>query len=121
VEAQIAPASAASPNSDAIRGFSERLYPSLYFTETLNSYRAENAIKPYWVEAETEVLPRAQSNVDNTSILLNNDVLAFYGHPLSKQMGILGRYSIEDLDAKLSALAEEYSAVSGGRGVQKAF
>lgn len=121
VDAQIAPASAASSNSDAVRGFSEQLYPSLYFTETLNAHKAEDAAKPYWVEAETELLPQGQSNVDNTSILLNNDVLAFYGHPLSKQMGILGRYSIEDLDARLTALAEEYSAVSGGRGVQKAF
>jgi hypothetical protein len=119
VEAQIAPA--VSSNSDTVREFSERLYPSLYFTETLNSYKTEDAAKPYWVEAETELLSQAQAGVNNTSILLNNDVLAFYGHPLSRQMGILGRYSIEDLDAKLTALAEEYSAVSGGRSVKKAF
>jgi hypothetical protein len=55
------------------------------------------------------------------SILLNNDVLAFYGHPNSVKMGILGRYSIEALDARLTKLAAEYRAVNGGRGVRKAF
>jgi hypothetical protein len=55
------------------------------------------------------------------SILLNNDVLAFYGHPNSVNMGILGRYSIEELDARLTKLAAEYRGVNGGRGVRKAF
>jgi hypothetical protein len=36
-------------------------------------------------------------------------------------MGILGRYSIEELDKKLSDLAAEYEAESGGRGLIKAF
>jgi hypothetical protein len=36
-------------------------------------------------------------------------------------MGILGRYSIEGLNAKLSALAETYAVENGGRGIQKAF
>jgi hypothetical protein len=50
-----------------------------------------------------------------------NDVLAFYGHPNSRQMGILGRFSKEELDEKLTALAAEYDAVNGDRGVVKAF
>ncbi|GHT91865.1 hypothetical protein FACS1894140_3100 [Spirochaetia bacterium] len=33
----------------------------------------------------------------------------------------MGRYPIEELDAQLTALAEEYRAVSGGRGIKKAF
>jgi hypothetical protein len=36
-------------------------------------------------------------------------------------MGIVGRYSIEELDSRLSALAGEYAAVNGGRGLIKAF
>jgi hypothetical protein len=36
-------------------------------------------------------------------------------------MGILGRYSIEELDKKLTALAREYEAESGGRKIIKAF
>lgn len=54
------------------------------------------------------------------SILLNNDIVAYYGHPNSKGMGILGRMSKENLLARLTAQAEEYRAVSGGRNIIKA-
>jgi hypothetical protein len=36
-------------------------------------------------------------------------------------MGILGRYTLPELDARLTKLALEYKAVSGGRNIQKAF
>jgi hypothetical protein len=36
-------------------------------------------------------------------------------------MGILGRYTIEELDEKLTELAAEYEEASGGRQIQKAF
>jgi hypothetical protein len=36
-------------------------------------------------------------------------------------MGILGRYSLEELDRLLTELAQEYEAVSGGRAIRKAF
>jgi hypothetical protein len=71
----------------------------------------------YEVPQEGE-LPAPERDI---SLLLNNDVLAFYGHPNSMNMGILGRYSIEELDARLTKLAAEYRAVNGGRGVRKAF
>jgi hypothetical protein len=51
--------------------------------------------------------------------LLEKDILAYYGHPLSKNMGILGRYSKEELNTMLSNLAVEYATV-GGREVQTA-
>jgi hypothetical protein len=97
-----------------------RLFPAVYFTETIEAVKTLEAGRPYWVntEAEHDRLLQVQNNF---SILLNNDILAFYGHPLSKNMGILGRYSVEELDAKLSALADEYAAANGGRGVKKAF
>ncbi len=53
--------------------------------------------------------------------IAGNDILAFYGHPNSRRMGILGRYSKEELDEKLTALAAEYDAANGDRGVIKAF
>ena len=56
-----------------------------------------------------------------TAIMLDNDILAFYGHPVAKRMGILGRYPKDELTEKLSALAEEYRAESGGRNIVKAF
>ncbi|MDR2509835.1 MAG: hypothetical protein LBC77_04230 [Spirochaetaceae bacterium] len=55
------------------------------------------------------------------SLLQNSDILAYYGHPNSRGMGILGRHTKEDLLPRLNALAEEYKAVSGGRDVVKAF
>jgi hypothetical protein len=54
------------------------------------------------------------------SILRHSDILAFYGHPLSKNMGILGRYNREELYDKLSILAGEYRE-AGGRNIVKAF
>jgi hypothetical protein len=89
--------------------------------ETINTHRQGENFKPYWVASETEIIGEPQAAGGNDSILLNDDILAFYGHPLSDQMGILGRYSITELDARLSELAEEYRAVNGGRGVRKAF
>ncbi|MDR2485315.1 MAG: hypothetical protein LBD55_07970 [Treponema sp.] len=92
------------------------LFPSIYFMDNVKSVANQDAAKPYWVmpEAESQILTEQ-------SILLNNDILAFYGHPNSRNMGILGRYSIEELDARLTKLAAEYRAVSGGRGIRKAF
>ncbi|MDR1239123.1 MAG: hypothetical protein LBK27_03340 [Treponema sp.] len=111
----------AEAQSRPVHEASKRLFPAIYFTETIAADRAAEAGRPYWVYSETDRARVVQETQNNFSILLNNDILAFYGHPLSKNMGILGRYSIEELDAKLGALAEEYAAVSGGRGVKKAF
>ena len=98
-----------------------RFFPSLYYLETINIYRRQENFKPFWVASETEITEKTQDTGENDSILLNDDILAFYGHPLSDRMGILGRYSITELDARLSELAEEYRAVNGGRGVRRAF
>ncbi|MDR0623367.1 MAG: hypothetical protein LBG10_02955 [Treponema sp.] len=89
--------------------------------ETINTHRQRENFKPFWVASETEIAEEPQDTGEHDSILLNDDILAFYGHPLSDQMGILGRYSISELDTLLSELAGEYRAVNGGRGVRKAF
>jgi hypothetical protein len=90
-------------------------FPRLYFMDTVRSLGTERG--NYGVPQEGEV-PVPERDL---SILLNNDVLAFYGHPNSVNMGILGRYSIAELDTRLTKLAGEYRAVNGGRGVRKAF
>jgi hypothetical protein len=105
----------------AVREPSERLFPGLYFTEVLESFKIREAARPYGADTEAEDLRKRRAMADNFSILLNNDILAFYGHPLSKNMGILGRYSIEELDKKLISLAETYAAENGGRGIRRAF
>jgi hypothetical protein len=118
LEAQVTVSS--STGGDGIK-LSGQIFPSLFFLETFNAYKIAEASKPYWVSTEAELKEQARALSDSASILLNSDILAFYGHPNSTQMGILGRYSIPDLDTRLSALAEEYRAVSGGRDVRKAF
>jgi hypothetical protein len=107
----------AAPEREA----SSLLFPSLYFTGPLQEFRNQEASNPYWVATREEYQRQTKARNDHRSILLNEDVLAFYGHPLSQRMGILGRYTIKDLDALLTGLAEEYGAVSGGRKIRKAF
>jgi len=96
-------------------------FPGVFFSDVMEAARRAGDAGPYWVRsaAEQKALDRLTS--DYTSILLNNDVLAFYGHPLSRQMGILGRYPIEELHGMLAELAEEYRALNGERGIVKAF
>jgi hypothetical protein len=97
------------------------LFPHMLFTETVNNWRKTEITRPYWVNTveEQENINRIAKN--QVSILLNNDILAYYGHPNSRNMGILGRHTLEELDEMLTALAAEYEAVSGGRKIQKAF
>jgi hypothetical protein len=99
--------------------YGSRLFPSAYFSDFVNTLRAIEYARPYWAPDERESLGAGRFYEE--SILLNNDILAFYGHPLSKNMGILGRYTVEELDARLKALAAEYTEANGGRGVRRAF
>jgi len=74
---------------------------------------------PAQVWGENEKI--SQNTINPGSLLYNNDILAYYGHPNSRNMGILGRHSMQELDKMLSELALEYEAVNGGRKVMKAF
>jgi hypothetical protein len=98
-----------------------RLFPGAYFTEYLEAAKARAAGQPYWVFTETELSDYRNRYIEFQSILLNNDILAYYGHPLSKNMGILGRHTKEEINRQLEAVVENYRAASGGRGVLKAF
>jgi len=94
------------------------VFPEAYFTDFLHEQNAGDAARPYWAASEFESASAAFPLQE--SILLNNDILAFYGSPRSKNMGILGRHSKEELNEKLSALAAEYKT-AGGRNIAKAF
>ncbi|MDR2433123.1 MAG: hypothetical protein LBD47_00965 [Treponema sp.] len=107
------------PPLETRRGAS--LFPDIYYTEGIDTLKTTEASRPYWVFTGSELDTISRLTADNTSLLLNNDILAFYGHPNSRNMGILGRYPIEELDAKLTALTGEFEAESGGRRVLKAF
>ena len=108
-----------SPDTEVINK-SAPLFPHMLFTETINSSRRFESSRSYWVntEEEAEIINRITQN--QVSILLNNDILAYYGHPNSRNMGILGRHTIEELDKMLTALAVEYET-AGGRNIKKAF
>jgi len=95
------------------------LFPQALFTEFLTSRDLAEAGQPYWAATEGELGARTFMSPWE-SILLNSDIVAFYGHPRSRNMGILGRYSKEELNGKLDSLAAEYQA-AGGRSVVKAF
>ena len=115
-------ASGESPSFDSSSTFwSAPIFPQMLFSDAVNGLkRAENS-RPYWVSSKEEFDNfRLMSNYQ-ISMLLNKDILAYYGHPGSRNMGILGRHSIEELDKMLTELASEYEKVSGGRKIQKAF
>lgn len=97
----------------------QSLFPRAYLTDDMDAVNVREAAKPYWVRTEAEEILQQNRNIE--SILLNNDILAFYGHPLSKNMGILGRYSKEELNERITALAAEYSKAGGGRTIRTAF
>ncbi|MDR2181928.1 MAG: hypothetical protein LBN92_04525, partial [Treponema sp.] len=54
-------------------------------------------------------------------LFLNNDIIAFYGHPQSPNMGIVGRYDPDELNGRLNELAARYNGANGDRGVRTAF
>jgi hypothetical protein len=109
-----------SPDTD-ITYMTAPLFPHMFFTETVNQWKKTDNSRPYWVSTREEVENRNRITDYQVSFLLNNDILAYYGHPDSRNMGILGRYSIEELDRLLTGLAADYETASGGRKVHKAF
>jgi hypothetical protein len=96
------------------------LFPKLYFLDAVTADRAKSAGQPYWVKTQEESDAGKSITPDQRSLLLNNDILAYYGHPNSTQMGILGRYSMEELRTRLTTLAGEYKT-AGGKNVITAF
>jgi hypothetical protein len=90
-------------------------FPALLFTDTIKAQKEQSVARPYWVPTEEE------ERTHTLPLLLNTDVLAYYGHPASSLMGILGRHSKEEIHDQLQVLAEEYKAVNGGRDVITAF
>ncbi|MDR2783894.1 MAG: hypothetical protein LBB48_08680 [Treponema sp.] len=96
------------------------LFPAILFADKLLKEQDRENRTPYWVNTQADMEVSKPITPDQRSLLLNNDILAYYGHPNSVNMGILGRYSMEELDAQLTKLAAEYKK-AGGRNVITAF
>lgn len=58
---------------------------------------------------------------DRVPLIANNTIVAYYGSPLSEKMGILGRYSKEQIAQMVKETAAQYDAVNGKDGVIPAF
>ncbi|MDR2509859.1 MAG: hypothetical protein LBC77_04355 [Spirochaetaceae bacterium] len=105
----------------------KNIFPGIYIQESGTEGAAASRKEPSKAagaetEAEAEAEKKAKElSLNSQSLLLNNDIVAYYGHPNSKNMGILGRHTKEDLLKRLSALSDEYKEANGGRGIIKAF
>ncbi len=62
-----------------------------------------------------------QSSDKLQSVLLNNDVFALYGKPGARSMGILGQYSLTDIEPIMQDFVAKYDAANGARGVIPSF
>jgi len=96
------------------------IFPHMFFSDTIINTKRIEASRPYWVNTIEEQTAIEQRTAYQISMLLNYDILAYYGHPGSRNMGILGRHTIEEIDQMLTELAREYEAV-GGKKIKKAF
>ena len=94
------------------------LFPEAFFNSFLDEQRLMENARPFWAatEAETRLL-----NTRHESLLLNNYILVFYGHPRSRGMGVIGRYPKPVLLDWMNNLGAEYSAIAGGTNVINAF
>ncbi|MCL2601839.1 MAG: hypothetical protein FWD91_03395 [Treponema sp.] len=113
------PASTDGDGSGVARDPLQRVFPAAYFIDQARRLEVAYAQRPYWVPTREEAL--ASATLREESLLLNNYILAYYGHPFSKTMGILGRYPKEELRQRLLKVAAEYREFSGSRDVRIAF
>ncbi len=98
-----------------------RIFPNIYRTEWLRDSERKIQLRPASVQNQTEAFLSEQELQNNKSPFLNNDILAFYGSPLSPRMGILGAWPRPALKVILDEWAEAYDRANGDRGVITAF
>ncbi len=55
------------------------------------------------------------------SVLLNNDVFSLYGKPGARSMGILGQYSLQEIEPVMNEFIAKYDAANGQRGIIPSF
>jgi hypothetical protein len=108
--ASAVPAAAAASAAPAVSGF-----PALFDPAASPSPRICDAPDPALLALRME---EANARIP---VLGNNQVLAFYGHPGSKRMGILGLYSKEELAGMIKDYASRYDEANGEMGVVGAF
>ncbi len=95
------------------------LFPSALWVKD-NPYEKDSLI----YSAKTKEEMEASLKFDESklqSVLLNNDIFALYGKPGAYTMGILGRYSPEEIEPIMNEFAATYDEVNNERGLIPAF
>ena len=82
----------------------EPVYGPVTEEESIKEQEALQAAEP--VIPDEDLALHFLSSYD--PIMMNSDVMAFYGHPNAASMGIIGQYSLEDLEPLLIKFADEY-------------
>jgi len=73
------------------------------------------------VPSYQESLEQNRNAIRLQSVFLNNDVFALYGKPGSRSMGILGQYSIDEIEPVMNEFVKTYDQANGSRGIVPAF
>lgn len=73
------------------------------------------------VPTKEEMVERDRGAMKLQSVFLNNDVFALYGKPGSNTMGILGQYSLENIEPVMDEFIKKYDAANGPRGIIPSF
>lgn len=97
------------------------LFPGALTWDGLAAFRRLMPEQTYTVPSLEDSERHSLQLYDLQSFLLNNDVFALYGKPGAYTMGILGRYSLEEIEAVMNDFVERYDAANGSRGIIPAF
>jgi len=90
-----------------------RLFPTLY-------KKASQLSLPQTV-AKPALRGGAGTLAERIPLLANNTIVAFYGHPFSQKMGILGLYSKEEVASRVKTYTDYYDQVNGSDGAIPAY
>lgn len=97
------------------------LFPDALTWEGLAAVRRSVPEKTYNVPSLKDIAESKRNPYDLQSFLLNNDVFALYGKPGAYTMGILGQYSLEEIEGVMNDFVALYDAANGQRGIIPAF
>lgn len=102
--------------NDSVSRFSPLFPNALYWQHAHDStVLTETLVATVHDEQNANEPPASFSRLQ--SELLNNDVIALYGKPGARNMGILGQYTIEEIEPVMDEFVRAYDEANGIRGV----
>ena len=96
------------------------IFPSYLFVANI----PENGSLPGRYTVNTKKEAEKETDFDESrlqSVLLNNDVFALYGKPNAYTMGIIGQYSLENIEPVMDKFIKMYDEANKERGIIPAF